>query len=213
MAGHPKHGGLEVLFVSSQVDEGNDLPIVSTSTKSSHMQYFLTDSPPYFCLVFSEHYPPYPILLLENSPKNPPTLDDFSQIFTQSRLPCSGLLTTFPWQSKPRMSLPTLLVLPDSISCLCRKSFCRAWPRPLSNSTWVKTPSRVLFPASTFPTTATLGRERFRLRWQSVANETEFYWLVKVSSNRGSNVTVGQVATQTLKTEEPQQCICYQCIR
>ena len=84
------------------------------------------------------------------------TLLAFSQILTQSRLPCSGLLTMTPQLSKPRMSLPTLLVRPDSISCLCRNSFWRAYPRPLSSSACVRTPSRVLLPASTFPTTATL---------------------------------------------------------
>ena len=55
------------------------------------------------------------------------------------------------------MSLPTLEVLPVSISCLWRNSLCRAVPRPLSSSPWVSTPSSVLLPASTFPTTATLS--------------------------------------------------------
>ncbi len=55
------------------------------------------------------------------------------------------------------MSLPTLDVRPDSSSCLWRKSFCLARPRPLSRPPCVNTPSNVLFPASTFPTTATLS--------------------------------------------------------
>ena len=88
------------------------------------------------------------------------TFVDCSQIFVQSRFPWSGLFTTFPWQSNPRMSFPTLLVRPDSSSCLWRKSFWRARPRPLSRPPWVSTPNRVLFPASTFPTTATLQRKQ-----------------------------------------------------
>ncbi len=98
------------------------------------------------------------------------TLEDFSQILVQSRLPpwLSGLLTTWPSWSNPRMSLPTLLVRPLSISCLCLKSFCRAKPRPLSSSPWVSTPSRVLLPASTFPTTATLRKTP---SWLWVSNE------------------------------------------
>ncbi len=84
------------------------------------------------------------------------TLVACSQILVQSKCPCSGLLTTWPWQSKPKISLPTLLVLPDSISCLWRNSRCLARPRPLSSSPCVNTPSNVLLPASTFPTTAIL---------------------------------------------------------
>lgn len=74
----------------------------------------------------------------------------------------SGWLTTFPLLSNPSMSLPTLLVLPDSISCLCLKSFNLASPLPLSSSPWVRTPNSVLLPASTLPTTATLyeGRKK-----------------------------------------------------
>ena len=84
------------------------------------------------------------------------TLDDSSHILVQSRFPWTGLLITLPVESKPRMSLPTLLVRPLSISCLCLNSFCRAKPLPLSSSPCVNTPSRVLLPASTLPTTATL---------------------------------------------------------
>ncbi|CAN8007641.1 unnamed protein product [Ixodes pacificus] len=84
----------------------------------------------------------------------------------------SGWLTTLPLESKPRMSLPTLEVRPDSTSCLCRNSFCRARPRPLSSSPWVSTPSRVLLPASTLPTTATLGRPRERFLSEQTAHLT-----------------------------------------
>lgn len=61
-----------------------------------------------------------------------------------------------PRLSNPRISFPTELVRPDSISCLCRNNFCLACPLPLSNSPCVSTPRRVDLPASTFPTTATL---------------------------------------------------------
>ena len=54
-------------------------------------------------------------------------------LFTHSPCP-SDLLTTCPFPSNPSISLPTLEVLPDSISCLCRNSLCRACPLPLSSS-------------------------------------------------------------------------------
>ena len=95
-------------------------------------------------------------MLQNRGTNNPITFVDCSHIFVQSRFPWSGLLTTLPWQSNPKISFPTLLVLPDSNSCLCRNNFWRARPRPLSRSPCVNTPSKVLFPASTFPTTATL---------------------------------------------------------
>ena len=69
------------------------------------------------------------------------TLLLFSHTLTQSSAPWSGWLTTLPTLSKPRMSLPTLLVRPLSASCLWRKSLSLAWPRPLSSSPWVRTPS------------------------------------------------------------------------
>lgn len=97
-----------------------------------------------------------------------PTLVASSQIFIQSRCPWSGLFTTLPQASNPKMSLPTLLVRPDSISCLCRNSFCRAKPRPLSSSPCVSTPSRVLFPASTLPTTATLDNIKINTCFEKV---------------------------------------------
>lgn len=92
------------------------------------------------------------------------TFDDFSQIFTQSKWPWSGLFTTLPTPSNPRISLPTELVRPLSISCLCRNRRCRAWPRPLSSSPCVRTPNKVDLPASTLPTTATL-KERSSWHW------------------------------------------------
>lgn len=82
----------------------------------------------------------------------------------------SGLLTTAPPLSKPKISFPTLLVLPDSASCLWRKSFCLACPLPLSSSLWVKTPSNVDFPASTFPTTATLNKQGNRY-WKIIGHK------------------------------------------
>lgn len=74
---------------------------------------------------------------------------------------CHLSALTCPSWSKPRISLPTLLVLPLSISCLCLKSFWRAKPLPLSSSPCVNTPSRVLLPASTLPTTATLREQEY----------------------------------------------------
>ena len=61
---------------------------------------------------------------------------------------------TSPLLLNPSISWLILDVLPLWISWRCRKRFNRARPRPLSNSSCVKTPSRVLFPASTFPNTA-----------------------------------------------------------
>lgn len=46
-------------------------------------------------------------------------------------------------------------VRPVWISCRCLKRLSRARPRPLSSSPCVRTPSRVDFPESTFPSTAT----------------------------------------------------------
>lgn len=76
---------------------------------------------------------------------------------------------SLPTLSKPKMSLPTELVRPVSISCLCRNSLCRACPLPLSSSPCVNTPSRVDLPASTLPTTATLhGRTKVRIKWNQI---------------------------------------------
>ncbi len=61
---------------------------------------------------------------------------------------------TFPSLLKPRISWLILDVRPDWISWRCRKRLSRALPRPLSYSPCVSTPRRVLFPASTFPNTA-----------------------------------------------------------
>jgi hypothetical protein len=52
--------------------------------------------------------------------------------------------------------MPTELVLPVSISCLCLNKPTRARPRPSSKAPRVSTPSVVDFPESTFPTTAHL---------------------------------------------------------
>lgn len=52
--------------------------------------------------------------------------------------------------------MPTLLVLPLSISCLCRKRLILALPRPSSSTPRVSTPRVEDFPASTLPTTAVL---------------------------------------------------------
>lgn len=91
-------------------------------------------------------------------------------------LPCtSHLLMTFPWLLNPSISFPTLLVRPDSISCLCRKSFWRANPLPLSSSPCVNTPSKVLLPASTLPTTATLHR-KYKVIHLSNSCITEWKW-------------------------------------
>ena len=138
MSCHSKHCSLQVLLMASQVNKGDHLQ-THRVTKCNVCQQCVT-------LAFK-------ILATLN---NVITLLASSQILTQSKLPWSGLFTTCPWLSKPRMSLPTLLVLPDSISCLWRNNFCLARPRPLSRSPCVKTPSRVLLPASTLPTTATL---------------------------------------------------------
>mmetsp|Transcript_25979 Transcript_25979/g.68170 ORF Transcript_25979/g.68170 Transcript_25979/m.68170 type:complete len:378 (+) Transcript_25979:517-1650(+) len=93
---------------------------------------------------------------------NVSTLAESWQIWAQSSLPsCPGLLTTSPLVENPRMSCDTEEVRPDSASCACRNSLCRLFPRPLSSSPCVSTPSRVLLPASTLPHTAT------RISWKS----------------------------------------------
>ena len=60
------------------------------------------------------------------------------------------------WYFFSRRTFPTDEVRPVSTSCLCRKSFCRATPRPSSSTPCVSTPSSVDLPASTLPVTATL---------------------------------------------------------
>lgn len=62
---------------------------------------------------------------------------------------------TSPLLLKPRISKLMLEVLPVWISCRCLNRLRRARPRPLSSSPCVRTPSRVDFPESTFPRTAT----------------------------------------------------------
>lgn len=61
---------------------------------------------------------------------------------------------TLPAASNPIISMPTELVRPLSISCLCRNRLTRALPRPSSRPPFTNTPSKVLLPASTLPTTA-----------------------------------------------------------
>jgi len=61
---------------------------------------------------------------------------------------------TCPLLLKPRISWLMLDVRPDWISWRWRNRLRRARPRPLSNSPWVSTPSTVLLPASTLPSTA-----------------------------------------------------------
>jgi hypothetical protein len=51
--------------------------------------------------------------------------------------------------------MPTELVLPDSISCLCLNKLSLVLPLPSSRLPRVRQPRVVLFPASTFPAQAT----------------------------------------------------------
>jgi len=143
---HAKYGSLEVLLVSCEVNKGDDLggsladvypvqaPCGGDGGKEEGLPHWFVGS--------------YP--LLEDHQEQHTYQELHTIITTYSPCP-SVLFTTLPMLSNPRMSLPTLEVLPDSISCLWRNSFCRAIPRPLSSSPWVSTPSSVLFPASTFP--------------------------------------------------------------
>ena len=71
---------------------------------------------------------------------------------------------TSPLLLNPSISWLILDVLPVWISCRCLKRFNLALPRPLSNSSCVKTPSNVLFPASTFPSTAS----RMSMNWKDI---------------------------------------------
>lgn len=64
-------------------------------------------------------------------------------------LPGTFEVTTSPRVSNPMISMPTELVRPVSISCLWRKRFTRALPRPSSRPPLTRTPSIVLLPAST----------------------------------------------------------------
>lgn len=68
---------------------------------------------------------------------------------------------TSPLLLKPRISKLMLDVRPVWISCRCLKRLSRARPRPLSSSPCVRTPSRVDFPESTFPSTATRRSKNF----------------------------------------------------
>lgn len=64
----------------------------------------------------------------------------------------------------PKISWLILDVRPDWISCKWRNKLRRALPWPLSNSPCVRTPSNVLFPASTFPNTA--SRKSMNWKWR-----------------------------------------------
>ena len=92
--------------------------------------------------------------------------------------------------SSSDLTLPTEEVRPVSISCLCRKSFCRATPRPSSRTPWVKTPNRVDLPASTLPVTATLndrGKDSIEYpKWVIALSLPHFHevLLIDVSSNQ-----------------------------
>ena len=129
MTSHAENCSLQVFFMASQIDECDHFwrPWKREAFFNQNVKLVKSDS---FNLTY------------------------FSQTRTQSKLPCSGRFTTLPVLSKPRISLPTEEVRPVSASCLCLNSLWRARPRPLSSSPWVKTPSKVDFPASTFPTTA-----------------------------------------------------------
>lgn len=61
---------------------------------------------------------------------------------------------TRPTLSKPMISIPTELVRPVSISCLCLNKLTRALPLPSSKSPLTRTPNMELFPASTLPLSA-----------------------------------------------------------
>ena len=75
-----------------------------------------------------------------------------------SFLPGTSEEMTSPLLSKPIISIPTELVLPLSISCLCRKRFTLALPRPSSSPPLTSTPSMVLLPASTMERSAPMLR-------------------------------------------------------
>lgn len=73
---------------------------------------------------------------------------------------------TSPWLLNPRISWLIQEVLPVWISCRWRNKFSLARPLPLSSSPWVRTPSNVDLPASTFPSTASLRSINCR-NWNS----------------------------------------------
>ena len=76
---------------------------------------------------------------------------------------------TSPLLLKPRISKLMLDVRPVWISCRCLKRLSRALPRPLSSSPCVRTPNRVDFPESTFPSTATRRSKNCLRPWPHVA--------------------------------------------
>lgn len=140
---HAENGGFEVALMPGQVN------------KSDHFRAFLADFHPIEGAVLRlVHH------IACNQSKFKCTA--FVRLLTKPqpwRIECRNALIPplhhSPSPSNPKMSFPTELVRPDSISCLCRKSFKRAVPRPLSKSPCVNTPNNVDLPASTFPTTAT----------------------------------------------------------
>lgn len=83
-------------------------------------------------------------------------------LFSSSFLSTAAHSLTSPLLLKPRISKLMLDVLPDWISWRCRKRLRRALPRPLSSSPCVRTPNRVDFPESTFPSTATRRSKNYR---------------------------------------------------
>lgn len=83
-------------------------------------------------------------------------------LFSSTFLGSAAHTLTSPLLLKPRISKLMLDVLPDWISWRCRKRLRRALPRPLSSSPCVRTPNRVDFPESTFPSTATRRSKNYR---------------------------------------------------
>lgn len=74
----------------------------------------------------------------------------------------NGSFLTSPLLLKPRISKLMLEVRPVWISWRCLKRLSLALPRPLSSSPCVKTPNKVDFPESTFPSTATRRSKNYR---------------------------------------------------
>ncbi len=85
-----------------------------------------------------------------------PIYNSAMRIETQDILQYKTLFKNTNLDLTENPTFPTDDVRPVSISCLCRKSFCRAIPRPSSSTPCVKTPRSVDLPASTLPVTATL---------------------------------------------------------
>lgn len=86
-------------------------------------------------------------------PINIAVLSFFSSLGIHNNVKQNPVLTS-PWLLNPRISWLIQEVLPVWISCKWRNKFSLARPLPLSCSPWVRTPSNVDLPASTFPSTA-----------------------------------------------------------